>query len=216
MADTLRKELKRPDQFVKTGKRWLEWGAHHRSTLLGAGGGVLALLAVVAGVFSYREANERQANADLAAALTTMQEERWVEAARTLQDVADRWGGGVGAAALLYAAQANVEAGQLDAAKATLESALGESSLPAYLRQQALYNLAFIAEQQGDAKAAAGRYGEAAKATGPFTGPALLAEARLRIDLGESDAAKELYRRYLDEFPDATDRTTIEARLSEI
>ena len=215
MAESLRKELKRPDQFVQTGKRWLEWGVQHRSTMLAGAGTLLVVLLAVGGVYSYREANLRQANADLAAALTTMQEERWVEAARQMEEVAERWGGGVGDTARLYAAQAQLKTGNLDGAAATLEAALA-SSLPGYLRQQALFNLGFVAEQKGDAKAAAERYAEASAAGGPFTGPALLAEARLRLDLGDAESAKGLYRRYLEEFPEAADRTTIEARLGEI
>lgn len=216
MAETLRKELKRPDQFVTTGKRWLEWGVQNQRTLIAAGIGVLVVLVAIGGMYSYREANERQANAELAAALNAFDSGEWPEAASRLREVADRWGGSIAAVARVFAARADIESGDLDGAAATLEKAL-ETGLPAsYLRQQALYNLAFVSESRGDAEAAADRYAEASALSGPYTGPAILAEARLREKSGAADRAKELYRRYLGENPDAPDSAEIEKRIGEL
>jgi len=216
MADTLRKELKRPDQFMVTGKKWLIWSVEHQRVLLMAGAGLVLVLLVIAGYDSYRKANVRQANAELAVALTAFEGERWEEAATGMREVAQRWSGagGVTHVALLYAAQADIHAGKLDAAKATLEEVVAASGLPKYLKQQATYNLGFILEEQGDTAAAAERYAATTAVDGPYTSPALLAEARVRAALGEIDQAKALYRRHLDEFPESPERATAESRLA--
>ena len=215
MAENLRKELKRPDQFVTTGQQWLRWAIEHQRTLMQIGGGVVVVLAAVGGYMSYQQANLRQANAELADALSVLQAERWQEAAEQLQGVAGRWSGSaVAPIARIYAAQADLEAGNLDAARATFEQVSGDTRLPRYLRQQAAYGLATIAERSGDTAAALERFVEAIDIGGPYSGPAILVAARGYAQAGEAETAADLFRRFLDEFPDSPERSSVENELS--
>lgn len=215
MAAVQRKELKRPDAFVTTGRRWIEWAVANQRTLAMAGAGALALILVIAGVSRYRVVQERQANEDLAAALSLYQDEQWSQAGLRLSEVAERWSGrGVSLVASFYAAQANLEAGDSAGARTTFESLSTRNDVPAYLRQQALLGLGFIATEASDDAAAAGHYAAAAALAGPYTGVALLGEARARIALGENEQAKALFERFLAEFPTSAERAAVEAQLA--
>ena len=83
---------------------------------------------------------------------------------------------------------------------------------PTYLQQEALLDLGYALEQKGDAKTAAERYNQAITVEGPYTGIALFAEARMREKLGDKDAARKLYERFVREFPQAPENAVASAR----
>jgi len=215
MAAVQRKELKRPDAFVTTGRRWLEWSVTHQRNLAFVAAGLAVVVLLAAGVNRYQKTQVRQANEDLAAALMLYKDEQWGEAATRLREVADRWGDiGVALTSRFYAAQADLEAGNLDGAREAFEQLSTKSGVPTYLRQQALFGLGFIAAQGGDDAVAATKYAEATAVGGPYTAAALLGEGRARVALGETDKAKEIYRRYLSDFPNSPERTAVEGLLA--
>jgi tetratricopeptide (TPR) repeat protein len=209
-----RKDLKRPDEFVTAGRRLLEWTQQNSRRAYQLGGAFVAVLVVVGAFYSLRGARARQANEDLAQALSGLRAGHYAEATTQLADVATRWQStGPGRVAKLLAAGAALKANNYETVTTLLADVPESADWPVYLRQQALVTLAFALEQKGDAKAAAGRYAEAAGLSGPFEAEALLGEARCRQQLGESDAARQLYERFAHEFPQAAELEGMNLRI---
>jgi tetratricopeptide (TPR) repeat protein len=208
-----RKDLKRPDEFVSAGQQALAW-AQANVRLLSRVGVVVALVGVViAGFVSVRGARDRQANEDLSLALGAFRAGNYSAAATQLADVASRWHSTPsGRIATLYAASADLKANNFDSAALLLQDALDARQWPIYLQQQALVSLAFALERKGDTAKAAARYAEAAALQGPYTADAILGEARCREALGEGDAARKLYQRFVREFPQAAGIDVISAK----
>ncbi len=212
----LRKELKRPDSFVTSGQQALKWGAEHQQLVAMAVGAVLAVALLIAGINAYLGTSSSQANEDFAKAFSALQGEEYAAAATQFGEVAARWSSNdVGLLSRLYAAQADLRAGNVDAAGATLQQ-LEQESLPDYLRQQVRIGLAVVAEEKADLQAAARQYEAAVGIEGPYLGVALLGEARARQALGEKDAARALYQRFVDEFPESSEKSEAEAALANL
>ena len=210
-----RKDLKRPDEFVSRGRQVLLWLQANVRLVAWSAGGAAILVLLVLGYFSVRSARDRQANEDLTRALGEFRAGRYSEAATQLRDVASRWRSTpAGRLADLYAANADLNANNLESASLVLEQALSERSWPSYLQQQTLLDLGFALERKGDVAAAASRYAEAARVDGPYTPMAILGEARCREQAGERDQARELYERFTREFPDAPELEVVGAKLS--
>lgn len=199
-----RKDIKRPDEFVTQGRAFLRWALENGRVLSYSAGGAVALALVIAGVFAVRGARVRQANEDLSRALADFRAGRYDQAAIQLAEVSNRWQATVaGRIAGLYAASADLKANNLDAATSLLQEPHGAHDWPPYLRQQAAIALGFAAERKGDAASAATRYAEAGSIEGPFTAVAIIGEARNREQAGEKNKARELYERFIREFPEA-------------
>lgn len=210
-----RKDLKRPDEFVTRGRAALDWAQDNVRILAWGIGGLLAVVVIVAGAVSLRSARVRQANEDLDQALVNFESGSASTAAKQLADVASRWQStAVGRIAGLYAANADVKAQEFDAARTRLQAALDEGLATPYLRQQALLDLGVALERKGDFTGAAGHYAEAVSIDGPYTGLALLGEARSREQAGERDKARALYERYVREFSKAPDVEVVQARIA--
>ena len=209
-----RKDLKRPDEFVTRGRAVILWARSNVQTLSWAGGAFVVVLVAIAAFFSLRTARVRQANEDLAQALAGFKSGRYREAAGQLAGVADRWQSTpIGRIAALYAAEAEA-AGNPDAASTRLRAIIDTAEPPAYLRQQALVDLAFVLEGKGDAAGAAAQYAQAAAAEGPYTATALLGEARCREQAGEKDKARTLYERFAQEFAQAPEIEIVQAKIA--
>lgn len=201
-----RKDLKRPDEFVSTGRQVLLWAGENSRRLYQALGVLAVVLVAIGAVYSLRGARARQANDDLGGALALLRAGKYGDAAAQLTEVANRWQStGPGEVARLYAASASVKAGNYDGAATLAQAIVQGGGLAPYLRQQGLVTLAFALEQKGDTAGAATRYDEAAGVEGPFTPEAILGAARCRERLGETAAARDLYQRYVREFPTASD-----------
>ena len=201
-----RKDLKRPDEFVSAGREALVWAGENSRRLYQALGVLAVVLVAIGAFYSLRGARARQANEDLGAALAVLRGGKYADAATQLTDVANRWQAtGPGEVARLYAASASVKAGNYDGAATLLGEAVQGGALAPYLRQQALVTLGFALEQKGDTAGAATRYQEAAGMEGPFTAEAILGAARCQERLGDAAVARDLYQRYVREFPTAPD-----------
>ena len=210
-----RKDLKRPDEFVTRGRAFIQWASGNVQTLSWAAGGFAVAVLAIAGLFSQRTARVRQANEDLAQALTGFQAARYADAASQLAGVADRWQSTpIGHIASLYAAEAEAKANNVDAASTRLRDIVAAGQPSSYLRQQALVALGAVLERKGDVAAAAEQYAQAIKAEGPYTATAILGEARCREQAGEKDKARTLYERFAQEFSQAPEIEIVQAKIS--
>lgn len=210
-----RKDIKRPDEFLTLTNRALQWAGEHQQWVIWGGAGLVAILVTVGIASAYRAARVRDANADLSRALTKLDSNDYAAAANELIDLSSRWQGtDVAPVAALLGANAAVRAGDADKAIAAL-SGLQEhaASLPSYLQQQLLVAWGAALEAKQQWLDAAAKYKDAAAVGGPYTGTAVLAEARSRERGGDSDRARELYRQAYDQFPDLPDRDLIGAKL---
>ncbi len=212
-----RKDLKRPDEFVSRGRQLLDWAGANARVLGWSGVAAAAVVLLVLGFVSMRGARLRQANEDLTHALAQYRDGHYPEAATQLSDVANRWQStSAGRIASLYAANADLKADNFETATVVLQDVLGKENWPPYLRQQGLVLLGYALERKGDAANAASRYAEASALDGPYTGPALLGEARCREQLGEKDRARDLYQRFTHDFPDAPEAELAKGRLEQL
>ena len=214
MARFRRKDLKRPDVFLTTSQRIIEWGISHQRELAIAGATAIAALLLIAGYGVLSSARMRQANEELGVALNEFRAERFAAAAPQLATVADGWTSiDVGTVARLYAADAYLAAGNPAEAKKQLEKALSNPLPAAYLNQQAVLNLGLALERENDLVAAADQYRKALEMDGPYRALALLREARAREKLSDKDRAEELYETFIAEFPGQPEVQVLEAKL---
>jgi predicted negative regulator of RcsB-dependent stress response len=210
-----RKDLKRPDEFVTRGRAFLEWAQSNVQTLSWSIGGFAVAILAIAGFFSLRTARVRQANEDLAQALGRFESGHYADAANQLASVAERWQSTpIGRIAALYAAQAEVNANNVDAASTRLREVVAGAEPASYLHQEALADLAFVLESKGDLAAAADQYAQAAAVEGPYTATALLGEARCREQAGEKDKARTLYERFAQEFAQAPEIEVVQEKIA--
>ncbi|MFI5397326.1 MAG: tol-pal system YbgF family protein [Candidatus Binatia bacterium] len=209
-----RKDLKRPDEFISLGRQVLTWATENARVMswgLAAGAAVVLL---IMGGFSIRNARVRQANEDLGRALADFYAGNYTQAATQLNDVASRWQStAAGRVAALYAANADLKSGNLENAVVVLQEFLGSQDWPSYLRQEALVALGFAFERKADMVNAAARYQEAGGLDGPYKAAAVLGEGRCREQMGEKDKARELYQRFTHDFPDASETELVAAKL---
>ncbi len=204
-----RKQLRAPDEFVTTAASFIQWAQANLRTVVMAVAGVLALFTGI-GVFnSYQAAQRREANADLAVALDAFRGGDFADAATTLGQLAGEQAS-VSPLAAVVEANSQLRSDQPDQAIATL-SAVDPEGLPPYLRQQRDLVWANALEAKGDLQAAADKYATAAATDGPFTGDALVGQARVRERQGETESAAEIYRKVLDDFPGRTDQVFLES-----
>lgn len=210
-----RKDLKQPDEFITLSKQALDWARAHQQVVIWSGAGLVVLLVGFGIATAYSGARERDANADLARALTALGANDYAAASTDLIAVSGRWEGtGVAPLAGLLGANAAIDAGDTDKAIAELAGLQGTSmQLPAYLQQELLLAWGSALESKQQWLDAAAKYKDAAALNGPFTGAAIIGEARTRELGGEADRARELYRQAYDQFPDLPDRDLIAAKL---
>ncbi len=206
-----RKELRGPDEFITTATSVVEWAKANSRMVVAAALGVATVVIAVGAYNSYQAAQVREANADLASALDAYRGGEYAEAATALSDLAKRNTAAVAPLAAIVAANSRLRAGDADAAITAL-AALDRNSLPPYLRQQAEMAWGNALEAKGDLAAAATKYASAAASTGPYTGDAIVAQARISSKSGDEAAAASLYKKALDEFPKRSDRLLLEGR----
>jgi hypothetical protein len=201
-----RKEIKGPDVVQTLTGQAVQWSRGHQQMVTALGIGAAVLIAAIGVIGAYRSAQHRDANADLARAMAPLETNKFAEAATALTEVSTRWqGSAVGPLAALLAANSFIQAGQTDQAIAAL-GALDPSSLPVYLQQQRLLAWGAALENKQQWADAAAKYKEAAALSGPYTGDAIVGEARSQEHAGDVARAKELYRQAYDQFPELPGR----------
>ncbi len=201
-----RKDIKEPDEFLTLSRRAAAWAGGHQRWVVRGGLLAAAVLVLIGVTAAYWRAQQRDANADLTRAMAKLGADDPAGAQLALNEVANRWSGTtVGALAALLAADSAVRAAQADEALA-LTGRIPLDQLPPYLRQQALMTAGAALESKQRWDEAAARYQEAAGLSGPYTGRAIVSEARSRELAGQADKARELYRQAYEQFPDLPDR----------
>jgi len=202
----IRQELREPDPILEKGSEFLEWARNNTRTVAVAGGAILAVLIGVGSYRAYEAAQRRDANVDLARALSALAGPDIEAATKQLDEVAARWRGtAVGRLAVTLAANADVQRGALDEASQDIASA-PTAELPEYLRQQLELLNATVLEEKGELDSAAEHYAAAAQMSGPYTADALLGQARLAEVKNDSARVAELYQQVYEQFPDRPDR----------
>jgi len=210
-----RKDIKRPDEFVTLSNQALNWVREHQQLATWGGAALVAVLIAIGIATAYRSARDRDANADLARAMAKLEANDYSRAAAEFIDLSGRWDGtGVAPVAALLGANAAIRGGDADKAIDTLTRLQSKSaSLPPYMQQELLLAWAAALETKQQWLDAAGKYKEAAAVAGPYTGEAILGEARTRELGGDADRAHELYRQAYEQFPDLPDRDVVAAKL---
>jgi len=202
----IRQELREPDPILEKGSEFVEWARKNTRTVAAAGVAALALLIGLGSYRAYDAAQRRDANVDLARALTTLAGVDTAAASQALADVAERWQGSpVGRLAAALAANADIRRGALDEAMQALGK-IPAAELPDYLRQQVELLAATVLEEKGETDRAAERYAAAAQMAGPYTADALLAQARLANEKNDPQRAKQIYLQVYEQFPERPDR----------
>lgn len=202
----VRQEVKQPDAFVSRSGQVIAWGREHQQLVVGLGVAFAVLVAALGIGTAYRAAQRRDANADLAQAMAKLDAADYAAAVGEFTTVAERWSGtDIGPLATLMAADAALRAGETDRALELLGK-VQRGALPPYLQQQALVAWGAALERKQQWPDAAARYKEAAAISGPYTGAALIGEARALEQTGDADRARELYRQAYEQFPDMPGR----------
>jgi predicted negative regulator of RcsB-dependent stress response len=212
-----RKDLRQPDEFLTLSRQVGTYVAENRTLVLTVSGAVLFVVLAFLTYHAISVNRESRAAAAYHAAQALMADRKYEAAAAAFRDLAEGYRGS-SHAKLAKLEQANA----LLMVKRTAEAALAyqqflDAGPPAdYLRQLALTRLAYTSEQRGDPADAATRFAAAAATLGPFTGDAVLGEARAAQKVGETDKARALYKRFLDEYPASDRRELVMARLREL
>jgi predicted negative regulator of RcsB-dependent stress response len=209
-----RKTIKQPDEFITFTNQALLWAREHQQLVTWVGAGVVAIMVALGVAVAYRGARDRDANADLARAMTKLDAKDYAGATSALTDVASRWEGtGVAPLAALLAANAAIDGGDADKAITQLASLQAQSAtLPGYLQQQVLIAWGAALENKQQWLDAAEKYKAAGAVSGPYTVDAILGEARTRELGGQGDRARELYKQVFEQFPDLPDRQVYAAK----
>ena len=209
-----RKDLKRPDEFVTLTTRTIRWFQANSRVAVPAAIVIVLVVAGVAVTSAFRSARERDANVDLSRALSAMRADDLSRAAQEFTEVANRWSPSLpGQLASILGANTVLRQGNVESAVSAIERLAGTANdLPVYLQQQVQFAWAAALESGGKWNEAADKYAAAAVLSGPYRGPAVLGEARTRELGGETERARELYRKYAEEFPDMPDSEIVRAK----
>jgi tetratricopeptide (TPR) repeat protein len=208
------KEAKRPDEFINLTGQAFAWGRTHQQAVLWGGIAAAVLVAALGITTAYRSAQRRDANADLTRALTKVQGSDYAGASADFVAISERWSGTeVASIATLMAANTALRAGETDKALTTLGS-VQSASLPAYLQQQVLLAWGAALEAKQQWAEAAEKYKAAAAISGPYTGVAIVGEARSRESAGDAEKAKTLYRQAYEQFPDLPNREVLATKIA--
>lgn len=211
---TLRKELRRPDEFVSLTNRAAQYARDHGRIVAWIGGAaLLAVLGTIA-MASFRHTRWEQANTQLARAMSLFTEKKIPEAAAAFEAFTKEPSnpGEFTAIARLYTAQAALR--EREFAKATAGFSEVAGGLHGFLHQSALLNEAFALEGSGQFQEAAQRFRRAVEIGGPYTPIAVFGEARNLDTAGERAKARDAYRKYVADYPDAPEVAVAEARMA--
>ena len=207
-----RKQLRRPDEFITTTRRIVEWTRQNSTTAIAVTGGAVALLLAIGFYGSFQDSQGRESNADLASGIATFSAGEFGRAAAQFAKATEQWSDThVAGIARLLEADSKLRTGDAEGAIEALRG-LDPAGLPFYLRQQSKFVWAGALEQQKKWSEAADRYAAAAASEGPYTGDALVGEARCRANAGEVERARELYRTVVEQYPDRYDKDQLAAK----
>ncbi|HSA82139.1 MAG TPA: tetratricopeptide repeat protein [Geminicoccaceae bacterium] len=181
--------IREVDEAVRQ-DRWLELWRHYGTYIIG--GALAIVIGTGAGVAwrNYQESQREEEARRYAAAEELLRRDRPSEAAAAFLALAEDAGGGYDVLARLRAAEAQLEAGEADAAAASLARLAEDGAAPQVYRQ--LGDL--LALQQSfdgaDAAALSGRLAGLSEANAPWRYSALELEALAQLRAGAPEAAR--------------------------
>jgi len=204
MATKITKKDLTQDEFLDTVFDLGEWVEKHWRTVLGAGIGLMAVVALIVGWSSWRESTSRDANRALAEGLAAFepQADAYATALARFDDAASKAGGqAVGSVARLYRGRALIALGRASEAVPVLEgvSQTGNPTLAALGKA----TLADALAASGNLDRAAALLTEMSAATGGAYPPdaALFALAGVRERQGKKAEARRAYQDLVSRFP---------------
>jgi predicted negative regulator of RcsB-dependent stress response len=207
-----RKELRQPDWFQTTSDKALDQFAQHRTKVLAALAGLIAIGLIIAGWQVFKSRHNAAASKTYGAALALYQTEKYREAIPEFQKVQDyRWSR-YAALAYLYEANSYLGLGEPAKAVAPAERFLSATGPDTLYRQIAAMTLAAIDERQNQCKQALARYAEAERIKNALQQEARLGKARCAEQLGDFQSAAVSYRDFLKEDQDSL----VSVRLAEL
>lgn len=210
-----RKELRQPDEFISFARRTLAFLRVYERVALVSGvfaGGVLLL---ILGWQWYLALVSAWASQGLQQALSTYRASAYQRAAEQFSEVASRWPETAsGRLASLYLGHCYVKQESYTKAIEVYKGFLETTPEGEYLYQLALVSLAVASEHEGSDAEAHSFYSQAAFLGGPFTGEALLGKARLYEKLSDSAKAIEVYRDFLNRYPESPMEPMLKAKVA--
>jgi hypothetical protein len=209
---TLRKELRRPDEFVTLTSRAVQYAQSHQTTAAWIGAAIVVAVLGSLALMSFRQTRWEQANTAIARAMSLFNENKIPEATAAFEAFASEPSNPEEfvEVARLYSAQAALRQGEFAKAAAGFSAVSG--GLNGFLQQRALLSHAFALEGSGQHDDAAAHFRRAADAGGPYTATAVLGTARNLDRAGKKSEAREAYNKYATDFPEAPLVDVAEAR----
>src|SRR5713226_10754299 len=195
------KELKAPDEFATLVDSARDFLVNNLTQVLISAGIVVAIAAIVVGVYYYERHQDNIASAQFYSAITALNAGHNKEAQAQFKKLADEEPGRrLGRLARFYMASAYLGDGDLPNARAALVAFLAEEHDPLFT-SLALTDLAVVYERMGDWHKAAGAYEQAAIVPGPEQARAELGVARMLAKSGDKSQAIAAYRGFLTAQP---------------
>ena len=203
------KELKAPDEFTTLIDSARDFLVNNLTQVLVSAGIVVAIAAIVVGVYYYERHRDSLASAQFYSAITALNAGQNKEAEAQFKQLADEEPGRrLGRLARFYMASAYLGDNDLPKARDALVAFLAEEHDPNFT-SLALTDLAVVYERMADWRKAEGAYQQAASVPGPEQVRAELGVARMLAKSGEKQQAIAAYRGVLAAHPFAAQRQDV-------
>ena len=203
------KELKAPDEFTTLIDSARDFLVNNLTQVLVSAGIVVAVAAIVVGVYYYERHQDNLASAEFYSAITALNAGKNKEAEAQFKKLADEEPGRrLGRLARFYMASAYLGDNDLPKARDELVAFLAEEHDPNFT-SLALTDLAVVYERMADWRKAAGAYQQAASVSGPEQVRAELGVARMLAKSGDKPQAIAAYRNFLAAHPFAAQRQDV-------
>jgi predicted negative regulator of RcsB-dependent stress response len=203
------KELRAPDEFTTFIDNARDFFVNNLTQMLVSAVVVVAVGAIVIGVYYYERHRDSMASTRFYDAITALNAGQNKLAETQFKQLADEEPGRrLGRLARFYLASAYIADSNLPAAHDSLVAFLAEERDPLF-RSLALTNLAVVYERTADWKKAVGAYQQAAADPGPEQARAELGVARMLAKSGDKQGAIDAYRGFLNAHPFAQQRQDV-------
>jgi predicted negative regulator of RcsB-dependent stress response len=203
------KELRAPDEFTTLIDSARDFLFNNLTQVIVSAGVVVAVGAIVIGVYYYERHRDTLASARFYDAITALNAGQNKIAETGFKQLADEEPGRrLGRLSRFYLANAYLADGDLPNARDSLVAFLAEERDPMF-RSLALTNLAVVYERMADWKKAVGAYQQAAADPGPEQVRAELGVARMLAKSGDKQGAIAAYRAFLNAHPFAQQRQDV-------
>jgi predicted negative regulator of RcsB-dependent stress response len=203
------KELRAPDEFTTLIDNARDFFFNNLTQVIVSAAVVVAVGAIVIGVYYYERHRDTLASARFYDAITALKAGQNKIAETGFKQLADEEPGRrLGRLSRFYLANSYLADGDLPNARDSLVAFLAEERDPLF-RSLALTNLAVVYERMADWKKAAGAYQQAAADPGPEQVRAELGVARMLAKSGDKQGAIAAYRSFLNAHPFAQQRQDV-------